>query len=64
MRESAEDVCVICLRVTADSVASLCVCVCVRRMWLVAQARVQLCEASSAGAGLRGYLSDDWMRMD
>ena len=33
-------------------------------MWLVAQARVQLYEANSAGAGLRGYLSDDWMRMD
>ena len=29
MRESAEDVCVICLRVTDDLVASLCVCVCV-----------------------------------
>ena len=49
---------------------ALCVCVCVweresvRRMWLVAQARVQLYEANSAGAGLRGYLSDDWMRMD
>uniref|UniRef100_A0A3Q3BHZ8 Mastermind-like transcriptional coactivator 3 n=1 Tax=Haplochromis burtoni TaxID=8153 RepID=A0A3Q3BHZ8_HAPBU len=37
---------------------------CGRRMWLVAQKCVQLCEASSSWADLWGYLSNDWMRVD
>ena len=52
----------------------MCVCVCVRvcerdnmtvrGMWFVAQVCVQLCGASSTGAGLWDYPSDDWIRMD